>query len=80
MISQNHKSVLCACISLLCCALATAVASATLTNNSQIVRVQPFMFLFFWQLYSGGELLGGLDIMKEMAKEGELAAAIRPQA
>eukprot|EP00903_Cladosiphon_okamuranus_P009420 g8984.t1 len=31
------------------------------------------------QLYCGGELLGGLDIMKEMAQEGELATALRPQ-
>ncbi|CAM9742590.1 unnamed protein product [Scytosiphon promiscuus] len=31
------------------------------------------------QLYCGGELLGGLDIMKEMAQAGELKAALRPQ-
>lgn len=32
------------------------------------------------QLYCGGELLGGLDIMKEMAQADELKAALRPQA
>lgn len=39
--------------------------------------------LFFfpvWKLYADGELLGGLDIMKEMKEAGELAAALRPQA
>ncbi|CBJ49167.1 glutaredoxin [Ectocarpus siliculosus] len=32
------------------------------------------------QLYCGGELVGGLDIMKEMKQAGELEAALRPQA
>ncbi|CAM9177426.1 unnamed protein product [Ectocarpus sp. 13 AM-2016] len=31
------------------------------------------------QLYCGGELVGGLDIMKEMKQAGELEAALRPQ-
>ncbi|CAB1105138.1 unnamed protein product [Ectocarpus sp. CCAP 1310/34] len=31
------------------------------------------------QLYCGGELVGGLDIMKEMKQAGELKAALRPQ-
>eukprot|EP00904_Undaria_pinnatifida_P001553 jgi/Undpi1/11399/HiC_scaffold_30.g13696.m1 len=32
------------------------------------------------QLYSHGEFLGGMDIMKEMAEAGELGDALRPQA
>ncbi|CAM9129107.1 unnamed protein product [Laminaria digitata] len=32
------------------------------------------------QLYAQGELLGGLDIMKEMNEAGELGSALRPQA
>ena len=32
------------------------------------------------QLYAHGELLGGLDIMKEMKEADELGSALRPQA
>lgn len=41
---------------------------------------KPTVGVVSFQLYSGGELLGGLDIMKEMVQAGELAAALRPQA
>lgn len=30
------------------------------------------------QLYANGELLGGVDIMKEMQDAGELADALKP--
>jgi Grx4 family monothiol glutaredoxin len=34
----------------------------------------------FPQLYAGGELVGGCDIVLELAAGGELRAALRPQA